>query len=61
MADNVTEEILTVDELCEILRIGKTAAYELLRSGKLHSFRIKRKWFISREAIRKYVREQSNL
>ena len=32
---NQENDILTVDDLCEVLRIGKNAAYKLINSGKL--------------------------
>lgn len=32
-------EIINVDELCEILMIGKNMAYKILNSGELHAFR----------------------
>lgn len=33
------QEILTVDEACEVLRIGYNAMYELLNTGKLKAYR----------------------
>ncbi|WP_330998000.1 hypothetical protein [Pectinatus haikarae] len=36
-----------MEELCEILSIGKNAAYELLGSGAVKAFRIKRVWKIT--------------
>jgi hypothetical protein len=32
---NQENDILTVDDLCEVLRIGKNAAYKLINSGKI--------------------------
>lgn len=58
--DNATE-LFTVDEACELLRIGKTSFYRLLHSGKLHAFRINRKWMIPRQAIQNFILEQSHL
>ena len=54
-------EKITVDELCEVLMIGKNAAYHLLQSGKIKCFRIGRIWKIPRESLNKYIREQSYL
>lgn len=54
-------ELLTVEELCNILHIGKNAAYRLLTSGKLKCFRMSRTWKIPREGVERYIREQSKL
>lgn len=59
--DNLTEDLITVEELCDILHIGKNAAYKLLASGKLKCFRMSRTWKIPRESVTIYIREQSKL
>lgn len=56
--ENDTQSLITVDELCEFLMIGKNAAYHLLQSGKIKCFRIGRIWKIPRESLDKYIREQ---
>ena len=33
-------DILTIEEMCEILMIGRNAAYSLLNRGTLKAFRI---------------------
>ena len=42
--DNELSPLITIDELCELLMIGRNAAYKLLTSGKIKSFRIGRIW-----------------
>lgn len=59
--DNFDSPLINVDELCELLMIGKNAAYKLLISGELKGFRIGRIWKIPRESLDRYIREQSNL
>ena len=59
--ENKINEIITVDDLCEALSIGKNAAYKLLNSGKLKCFRLGRNWKIPCESVQRYIREQSNL
>lgn len=49
-------EILTVEEVCDTLRLGKTSVYELLRSGQLKSLRVGRKWMIPRWAIEDFLK-----
>lgn len=50
------DDFLTVDELCELLKIGHNAAYQLLNSGKLKAFRNGRVWRIPKQAIIDYMR-----
>lgn len=59
--DNDFSPLITIEELCEVLMIGRNAAYKLLTSGKIKSFRIGRVWKIPRDSIQTYIVEQSNL
>lgn len=52
-------DILTVEEVCEALRMGYNAVYELLNSGKLKAYKNGRVWRIPREALVKYVMDES--
>lgn len=54
-------ELITIDELCEILMIGRTTAYRLLRSKEINAFKIGKVWKISKASVEKYVKERSNL
>ncbi len=54
-------ELITIDELCELLMIGRTTAYRLLRSGEINAFKIGKVWKISKASVGKYVKECSNL
>ena len=53
--DKEPTPILSLEELCEQLSIGKNAAYELLRSGKIKAFRIKRIWKIPQTSVNEYL------
>ena len=57
--ENTSESLVTVEELCEELMIGRNAAYSLLASKQIKGFRIGRIWKIPRESIRQYIKEQS--
>ncbi len=61
MYENELSDLITVDELCELLFIGKNAAYALLNSKEIKAFRIGRVWKISRQAIYEYIRRKSGL
>jgi len=58
---NEYTDLVTVDELCEMLSIGKNAAYQLLSSGKLKAFRLNRVWKIPKTSVEKYILESSSL
>jgi len=55
-----TSEIMTVDELMEMLQIGKSTAYQLLASGEIRAFRIGRKWKIPKKAVYEYIQKKTN-
>ena len=46
---------MRVEDLMPVLRIGRNAAYELVRSGKIRSVRIGRSIRIPREAVIDYL------
>ena len=55
------DELLTSEEACEALKIGKNALYQLLSSGTLKAYRNGRVWRIHRAAIEEYIRRQAKL
>jgi excisionase family DNA binding protein len=54
-------ELLTIDELCGLMMIGRTTAYKLLQSGELKAFKIGKVWKISKASVEDYIRRRSNL
>lgn len=55
-----TTEIMTVEELMELLHIGKSTVYQLLDSGEIKAFRIGRKWKIPKKAVYEYIQRKTN-
>lgn len=55
------DDILTIEDLAEALKIGTTQAYKLVRSGKIKAFKEGKDWKISKSALSKYVIQQSRL
>ncbi len=55
------DDILTVEELAEILKIGMSQAYKILRSGTLKAYKEGKDWRISKEALVSYIRQKSQL
>lgn len=58
---NNPNNLITIDVLCNILMIGRNAAYELLQSNKIKAFKIGRVWKISRMAVEEFILTQSHL
>ena len=56
--ENTSTALVTIDELCEELMIGRNAAYKLLEEHKIKGFRIGRIWKIPRASIDIYIKEQ---
>ena len=54
------DDILTVEEACEALRIGYNSMYELLNTGKLKGYRNGRVWRIPKAALVEYVRDKGS-
>lgn len=55
------DDVLTVSECCDALRMGYNAVYELLNSGKLKAYKNGRVWRITKQALIQYVSESSRL
>ena len=55
------DDILTAEEACEALRVGKNALYELLQNKELKGYRNGRVWRIPKQSVIEYIRTQANL
>ena len=53
-------DILSVNDLCELLRIGKNTAYKLLQSGQVESVLIAGKYRISKKSVIKLIESSIN-
>ena len=56
---NKYSDILTVEELCEVLRIGKTTAYKLLKNKDIKSIKIGKIYKIPKKSVRKYLEQNT--
>ncbi len=52
---NYENDILCVEEVMEILYIGRNYAYKLLNSGALKAFRVGRKWRIPKSSLEDFI------
>ena len=51
----MNEELITLEELQEILCIGKNTAYRLLINNEIKAFKIGRLWKIPRSSVLEYI------
>ena len=51
--------VLTIRDLCSVLRIGKNTAYDLVNSGQIKSVRIKNRIRIPKQFLIQYVLQNS--
>jgi len=49
------DDILTVTEMAEYLKIGMNTAYFLVKEGEIRSFKVKGSYRIERSAIEEYI------
>lgn len=55
---NTEMSLITLEELCDILMIGRSTAYQLMKSGSLGAFRIGRIWKIPKAGVLEYLQDQ---
>lgn len=55
------DDILTIEEVSAILKIGTTQAYKLVRSGTLKAYKEGKDWKIPKESLVLYIKEQTRL
>lgn len=55
------DDILTVEEVSAILKIGTTQAYKIVRSGTIKAYKEGKDWKIPKESLVLYIKEQTRL
>ena len=58
---NYDSDIISPEELCEWLMIGRTTASRLLNSGDIKCFKINRIWKIPSSGVIDYIKEKSGI
>ncbi len=53
--ENNNLNVISIEELCQILQVCRNTAYRLLKSGELKGFRVGRMWRIPQESVQKYI------
>ena len=52
------DDILTITDLSEALKIGSTQAYKIVRSGDVKAFKEGKDWKIPKISLEAYIREK---
>ena len=52
------DDILTITELSEALKIGSTQAYKIVRSGDVKAFKEGKDWKIPKISLEAYIRDR---
>lgn len=53
---NLSDELLTVNETCKLLKISRPTLLKLMRKGSIKGFKIgKRVWRIRRSEVEEYI------
>jgi excisionase family DNA binding protein len=56
----MNDEILTLKEVAQYLKLAEKTAYRLAAEGKLPGFKVGGSWRFKREEIEKWIAEQSS-
>lgn len=59
--NNESKDLITIEELCSLLSIGRNTAYRLLNENKIKAFRIGKVWKIPKMAIEDFILAQSKM
>lgn len=47
--------VLSVSQVAQVLNLGRDAAYDLVRSGHIHSVRVGRQYRVPKAAVMEYL------
>lgn len=56
----ISKEILTREEVMEILKIGRSTFYKLLRTNELKGFKEGNRYKVPAESIEEYIQKRMN-
>ena len=55
---NTYPDVVSIDEIQQMLRIGKNAVYELLKTEKLKSIKVGKKYIVPKKYVIEFLLEQ---
>jgi excisionase family DNA binding protein len=53
------QEVLTVKEICDLLRVHPSTIYKLIRDDKIPSFQVGAEWRFRKDVILRWMAEKS--
>lgn len=56
----MNQNLLTIDDLCRELGIGRSTAYKLLKKKKIKSCKIGSRLIVKREELERYIKKQTS-
>ena len=57
---NGTKNLLTVEAMCEKLKVNRNTAYQLLARQKVSGFKVGRSWRIPVGSVKEFIADQIN-
>jgi len=57
----MTDQILTLKEVAEYLKLAEKTAYKLAVAGKLPGFKVGGGWRFQKEDVQQWIEEQKNM
>lgn len=56
----MNQNLLTIDDLCRELGIGRSTAYKLLKKKKIKSCKIGSRLIVKRKELERYIEKQTS-
>ena len=56
----MTSDIMTIQEVCEYLKLNEKTAYRLAAEGKIPGFKVGGSWRFKRDEMRDQIEKQGN-
>lgn len=53
------EDIMSVEDLCEVFKVGRGRIYELLQTNQIQGFRLGKNWKIPKIAVVDFIEKQA--
>ncbi len=56
--DNNQDEIMTITEVAEYLKISEMTTYKFVQEGKIPAFKVGRHWRVQRSDLKEFMEKQ---
>lgn len=56
----MNQNLLTIDDICHELGIGRTTAYKLLKKKKIKSCKIGSRLIVTKEELKRYIEKKTS-